>query len=295
MTALPQFAADVVCGVDFSESSGRAVAWAHMLAARLGQRLVVVAAIDPLLAEAATFQAGRAGFLEDARRDLEEFVAPIIGRPKDGSVTLEVAVGEPATALGDFAGGPSAIIAVGTHGLGRAERFFFGSTTLRLMRAGAWSVLAVPHARTGHGDLVPDDPPDVQRIVCGVDFSAASAAAAVAAHALGLALAVPVEIVHAVAIATLPTVWDRILAPRENEQVASALAQLDAVARDLGDPVPACTTRIGRPEEVLGAEAAKQPSLVVLGLGDASGHRPGTTAIRVISETRVPVLTVPLN
>jgi len=289
VTAVSRLPSQVVCGVDFSDASARAVAWAHLLAGRLRRRLVLLAVIDPLMANAARAQSGPAQFLEDARRDLERFVAPIVGRPSD-QVALEIAVGEPAALLLEASSRLDAIAVVGTHGLGRAERLFFGSTTLRLMRAATRPVFAVPRRRPEHGETEPA--PDLQRLVCGVDFSAASVAAARAAHTLGAALSLPLTLVHAVTILTVPTVWDVVLAPPEDQQLEAARAQLDAIARDLGDPVPATVARIGHPEDVLGAEAVDE-ALIALGLGDLGGHRPGTTAMRVMAETKVPVLAVP--
>ena len=143
---------------------------------------------------------------------------------------------------------------------------------------------------------MPPAPPvetPVERIICGVDFSASSMAAARAAHALGRALSVPVEIVHAVEMTARPAVWDAMLSPPEEEQIAAASAELDAIVSALGAPLAARTAHLGRPEDVLGAAAAAQPSLIVLGLGHATGHRPGTTAMRVIADSRVPVLTIP--
>jgi nucleotide-binding universal stress UspA family protein len=289
---VPRLPAQIVCGVDFSGASARAVAWAHLLAGRLNRRLLVLAAIDPLLANAAQMQSGAARFLEDARRDLDQFVARSI-RGAAGQATLEVAVGEPAELLLAAASATDAMVVVGTHGLGRAERLFFGSTTLRLMRTATRPVLAVPR-REREADAAPPEPAP-ERIVCGVDFSAASVAAARAAHALAAALSLPLTLAHAVTIVTVPTVWDVVLAPPEDEQLAAAQAQLDAIARDLGDPVPATVAKIGHAEDVLCAEAEARPAIVALGLGDLAGHRPGSTALRVMAETKVPVLAVPLT
>ena len=118
-------------------------------------------------------------------------------------------------------------------------------------------------------------------------------AAARAAHALGQALSVPVEIVHAVEMTARPAVWDAMLSPPEEEQIAAATSALDAVVSVARHAAGAKAAHLGRPEDVLTAAAAAQPSLIVLGLGDATGHRPGTTAMRVIAGSRVPVLTVP--
>ena len=289
----PAIPTDIICGVDFSDESARALTWAQLLVTRLGARLVVVTVVDPLLAGAARTQTDSGWFLNDGRRDLETFVTRAVGQSAATAAELVVVVGAPVLALLQAAEQRGALIVVGTRGLGRAERMIFGSTTLRLMRTTTWPVLAVPHAPADHGHGPAAAPLAIDRLICGVDFSASSKAAARTAHTLGQALSVPVEIVHAVQMTARPAVWDAILSPPEQEQIAAASSALDAVVSSLGSPLALKAARLGRPEDVLTAAAAAQPSLIVLGLGDANGHRPGTTAMRVIAGSRVPVLTVP--
>ena len=52
-TPVSATAGPLVCGVDFSPESRRALLYSSALAARLGCRLHVVSAVEPLLAEAA--------------------------------------------------------------------------------------------------------------------------------------------------------------------------------------------------------------------------------------------------
>ena len=142
----PAIPTDIICGVDFSDESARALTWAQLLVTRLGARLVVVTVVDPLLAGAARTQTDSGWFLNDGRRDLEAFVTRAIGQPAATAAELLVVVGAPVLALLHAAEQHGAIIVIGTRGLGRAERMIFGSTTLRLMRTTTWPVLAVPHA-----------------------------------------------------------------------------------------------------------------------------------------------------
>jgi nucleotide-binding universal stress UspA family protein len=281
----------LVCGVDFSEPSRRALAAASAFAAHLGQPLVAVTAIDSLLSQAGGFTSGAGPFLDHCERDLRDFVGGALGHEQTPvPITYRAIVGDPAPVLLGVAKELNAsMIVAGRHGLGRAHRLIFGSTTLRLMRAGTTPVLAVPVPAEGA-----DRPfARITKIVCGLDFGDASLAAARASHALGQTLSAPVVLVHAITPVTLPTAWDAMLRPPEEQLVEDARERMKAIADRLGTPAPAQVIRLGRAEDVIGAETAEPGALIVLGLGDATGHRPGTTAMRVVAATHAPVLTVP--
>jgi nucleotide-binding universal stress UspA family protein len=293
-----RFSGPVVCGVDFSDHSRRALVIAQTVAQRLNQPLAVVTAIDPLLSRAAGFQTGGRRFLDHAQHDLQEFVVTTLGTDaKTGrEVTAHAVVGEPAESLLEHASSAGAsMIVVGTEGLGRAQRLLFGSTTLRLMRATAHPILAVAPVAADAGSSASEAPVAIGKILCGVDFSAASVAAARAAHALGRALGVPTTLVHAQVLVALPTSWDAILQPREEDLLSESRAKLTELGSQLGDPAPRIEVQTGRPEDVIAAHAAGNDALVVLGLGDASGHRPGSTAIRIIANAHLAVLAVPAD
>jgi nucleotide-binding universal stress UspA family protein len=286
----------VVCGVDFSDASKHALQVANALAARLGQPLVVVSAIDPLIAEAAAVRLGPGTFTERAERDLDAFVREAAaGGPAAPSVSVRTAAGSPHKELLDTAGTARAgVIVVGTEGLGRARRFVFGSTTLRVMRGTHRPVLAVPPPRRVEGRQSAVDDGTIQRMVCGIDFSEPSRAAAAEAVALARHLKVPVTLVHAVPRLTLPSIWDVMMAPTDDEREAQAQTNLTQLAASLGTPAPALVAAVAEPHELMAQEAAAGPgTLIVLGLGDLSGHRPGSTAMRIMGETHLPVLAVP--
>ncbi len=289
------FGGPVVCGVDFSAGSRRALILAHRLARRLGQPLAVVSAIDVLLAEAATVQMGAGTFADRVRRDLDDFIRTAVGPARAGApvISTHTPVGAPAKELlAAAAEAQASVIVLGTEGLGRARRFMLGSTTLRVMRAAERPVLAVPPLADGADDATAGR--DFTQILCGVDFGEASIAAAGAAVALGRALDVPVQLLNAVVGLTIPSMWDVMLGPSDEARAASAREGLRALAATLGTPAPAVAAAIGDADEVFGREVVRGGSaLVVLGLGDAAGHRPGSTALRVMAETHVPVLVVP--
>jgi nucleotide-binding universal stress UspA family protein len=286
----------IVCGVDFSAGSRRALVRAHALARQLGLPLTVVSAIDPLLAEAAIARFGPGQFAGRATRDLQAFIEEAVGKTKAEGPTTSAAtpVGNAAKELleaGDAAG--ASMIVVGTEGLGRTRRFMFGSTTLRVIRAAERPVLAVPPPGDG-ADASDASARSFTQILCGVDFGDPSIAAARAAVDLGRALDVPVQLLNAVAGLTLPSIWDIMLAPGDEARAAAAREKLRALAATLGTPAPAVAAEVGEADDVFGREVVRGgTALVVLGLGDAAGHRPGSTALRIMAETRVPVLVVP--
>jgi len=289
-------AGPVLCGVDFSDPSRRALRCARDLASRLGQSLIVVSTVDPLLAEAANVRMGPAPFTDRVRRDLEAFVQETLGPQQTGgpTVSFRTPIGHAAKELLAAAKASGASVTVlGTEGLGRARRLVLGSTTLRVMRGTDRPVLAVPPPRDRTASPSPAAGV-ITRILCGVDFSDPSRTAAAAAVALARRLNVPVTLVHAAARLTLPSIWDVMVAPTDDEREAQGRTNLEALAATLGPPKPAVHAAVGEPDEIIGEQAAAgEGVLIVLGLGDLSGHRPGSTAMRIMAETHVPVLAVP--
>jgi nucleotide-binding universal stress UspA family protein len=280
--------ASLVCGVDFSPESRCALLYATALASRLDCPLHVVSAIEPLLAEAARIRRQLDAFVEHAARDLRSFV-PVPPRLAERLSHAAVA-GEPAPVILDAAANVSArLIVVGTRGHGQAARLLLGSTTLRLLRTTEIPVLVtdwkeesdMPEgARQG----------EVSRILCGVDFSEGSAAAVRAAATLASDLSVGLALVHAVAPAKAPAGWDGLAGAVEADWIADATARLTAMAEPLSSR-PAVSVRVGSPADVLAGETAGDPlAIVAVGLRGAAHHRPGSTALRVVSMTKVPVL-----
>lgn len=269
----------LVCGVDFSDHSKRALAWARLLADRLARPLVVVHAVEPLLADAARVTYGREA--------LDEAIAPELRAFVGEGPELQVGVGDPARVLhGAALAKGAAMIVVGTQGLGRASRMWFGSTTMQLLRESTIPILGVPPRAP--------DAPVLSRLVVGTDFSpAADAALAVArdvAHGV-----LPITCLHVVPTPPAHMRWNDVVAAATDAAVRAARQRLGVAPTGApADPAFACDVRTGDAAEVLIEAAAGQGALIVVGLGsDEPARRPGTTAYRVISGSDAPVLAVP--
>jgi nucleotide-binding universal stress UspA family protein len=275
----------VVCGVDFSDDARRALRWAAFMARHLHQPLIVVHAVEPLLANAAQVTYGPHALEDSVQPDLDAFIA---GAGEAGvTVRATVTTGEPASVINGaaLAAGASMLV-VGTQGLGQAGRLWFGSTTIRLLRETTVPVLAIPPgaATRSDGTLT------VSAIVVGTDFGEASAAAIEAGTRMGELLQAPVTALHAVPAIVASARWTDALDEAVHAAVEDARGRMAA-------SVPAHLTsdvQSGDPAQVLVAAASGRDALIVVGLGGvAASQRPGTTAYRVLGGADGPVLAVP--
>jgi nucleotide-binding universal stress UspA family protein len=259
------------------------------MARHLHQPLIVVHAVEPLLASAAQMHYGPEALTATVQPELDAFIAAAV----DPGVTVRTALtaGEPdavirAAALDAGAG----VIVVGTQGLGQAGRLWFGSTTVRLLRESTVPILAIPPGAAARSDA----PLKVSTIVVGTDFGDASLAAIDAGSRLGELFGAPVVGLHAVPAPASASRWNIPVGEAVGAAVGSAMN--DARAR-MADTVPAHWTadvRTGDPAQVLVDAAAGRDAVIVVGLGGlVTGRRPGTTAYRVLSGADGPVLAVP--
>lgn len=273
----------VVCGIDFSEHSRRALAWARMVADRLAQPLVVVHAVEPILADAAKLTYGPDALRESLDPELRTFV----GDAGAGQTDYYIGVGEPASVLNGVALAHNAsMLVVGTQGLGRAARVWFGSTTMRLLRDTTMPILCVP-ARAA-------EVPAVSSLVVGTDFSEASAAAVQTALALGARCQVPVTCLHIVPAVAAHTRWNVLVKGAEDAAVRTARARMTEATTALVSDTLTTDVRTGDAADALIQAAEGQAAIIVVGLGGAdTGQRPGTTAYRLASGADAPVLGVP--
>ena len=183
----------VVCGVDGSAASLEAVRQADLLAAD-GGRLVLVAAVDltdaihfqvaPTAVHAARHALERAEELD--RRALESLERARAEVVRAADVATQEASGPPARCLTEAAASEgAALIAVGSHGHGRADEFTLGGVAMRLLHHARCS-LHIARA-PAEGRWSP------QRIVVGSDGSRSAEAAVAAAVELGARLGAEVE------------------------------------------------------------------------------------------------------
>ena len=140
----------VLCPVDFSEHSERALRCAIDLAALSRAQLTIVTAVDPFM-DAATAAAGHAETLmQQTQNELQQLLARVEDAERRLAHTPSVAVvtGKPADAILDqIAACGADVVVMGTQGLSGTKRLFFGSTTEQVLRRSPVPVLAVPPAR----------------------------------------------------------------------------------------------------------------------------------------------------
>lgn len=137
----------VLCPVDFSEQSRRALLWASAIAQDRGGQLTVLSVVEPLLVEAARIRLGVDLVGTDAEPALRAFVeATLPERVREASrVRMEVTAGAPSEAILQTAREIEAgLIVMGMHGLGGIRKLILGSTTEQVLRRAEWPVLAVP-------------------------------------------------------------------------------------------------------------------------------------------------------
>jgi nucleotide-binding universal stress UspA family protein len=273
----------IICGVDFSDHSARALAWARFVSSSLNLPLIVVHAVEPVLAEAAKVTYGPDALQESIEPELRAF----LGRDS-ADISLHIGIGEPAGVLNGAAlANHAAILVVGTQGLGRAARMWFGSTTMRLLRETTVPLLAVPPRSS--------DAPALAGLVVGTDFSDASQSGVATALDLARAFAVPVTCLHVVHTLAGHTRWNELVQSGVDQAVQDGRRRLADMIADLATSAPVHTdVRTGDAADVLIQAAEGSDQMIVVGLGGAhAGQRPGTTAYRVLSGADAPVLGVP--
>jgi len=155
----------ILCPVDFSEGSGRALELAARLAREHGAELVVAHAwyLPPTAIEYSLSPDALDAIREDAAHGLEDVVARArgLGVTQLTSMLLE---GLPWTRIAEAAEGCDLIV-MGTHGRTGLSHVLLGSVAEKVIRHAHCSVLVVPMK----GPLL-----TFKRVLCPVDFSESS-------------------------------------------------------------------------------------------------------------------------
>jgi nucleotide-binding universal stress UspA family protein len=137
----------ILCPVDFSEHSERALGYALDLAALTGAHLTIMTAIDPFLDAASTAAGHGEELMRQTQAEMQQLLARIGESRSETRETPGIAVvkGEAAKEiLNQVAELRADVIVMGTQGLGAAKRMVFGSTTDQVLRESRVPVLAVP-------------------------------------------------------------------------------------------------------------------------------------------------------
>lgn len=280
----------IVCAIDFSDHSKKALHLAAGLAGRLGARVYAVHVIDFLLAEAAAAAYDVKRLKADAGTELHALVAEVTG--SDANVEVTVRVGRTDHEILACAATTGAdVIAMGTQGLGGVRKLLFGSVTEKVLRSVKVPVLATPH-RPGQ----PLAHPGIGAVVAGLDLEDESEAVAAQAAAVASALGVPLTLMHAIPHGPLAPYAVEVYGQAVGTLRSQAERKMEAIALPFAKQLAVTTeVRLGSPADELAALAGAQPNaLAVIGLGGKGlFHRPGSTAYRVLSLADMPVLAVP--
>ena len=290
----------VVCAVDFSDVSRRALDHAVAVARWYGARLTAVyvqpmpAMVSaPLLVpapiEGAVLSAADRHSLQ---RQLEGLLPP---RAADLAVECRIVEGDIAAAIAAEAASADLLV-IGTHGRSGFQHLLLGSVAERLLRQAPCPLLVVP---PGAPDATGTVPRLFHHIVAAIDFSSASATAAAFAVSLAQEADAHLTLVHALDLPPAVEAWvgetpeghARLLRWRDD-----ALARLRALA-----PADARTychieeqvETDGASRVVLRIAAERRAGLIVMGThggGPLARTFVGSTAQRVVRQAACPVL-----
>jgi universal stress protein A len=286
----------VLCPVDFSEPSRRALRYAHVFAARVNAELVVIYVNDPLLstaAAAAGYDEARLSRRTDS--ELRRFVHSTLAAGDRSGVRLTTEMGDPRRVIERAAREVKAgLIVMGTHGLRGARKVLLGSTTERILRDATVPVLALPHA-------APRKPPaawPAGPLVAAIDLGPAAQGDVRAIATLARILDSDLLLVHVVPQVRAPF-WFSVPQSAEDADLTRARAKLARLAGDAGaDDVPVSfrVVRGDTPDELARVARRAKASTLVLVLRAGKGvfgMGRGTVTYRVLTTAATPVLAIP--
>lgn len=139
----------ILCGVDLSPVSAKALRYAVALANAAGGHVTAVLAVDPMLSAAAVVAYDSRIVEAGAAHDLARFLRRTVGAAAATRIGRVVAAGKPGAVVLDNARRLRAdVIVLGTNARRGARKVLFGSTTRAVLRRFRGAVLVVPpHAR----------------------------------------------------------------------------------------------------------------------------------------------------
>ena len=285
----------ILVGVDFSEPSRTALAFAARLALHGGGQLDLLHVQDPLLVAAARSVGAdlRAESLDELKRFVHDTPPANACHPRH-----IVLCGTPGKVLCDIAAREQAeILVVGAHGMSGPGRWLFGSNTERVLRHAAMSVLVVP------AEWRPPHPKGwdlhgVGPVIAAVDLTEPALGAAYAAAKLAKFLGTRLTVLHVVPEAPVIARWAAYTNDALPEAARAARLELDARLSRVKTTVPT-HLHVVTGDIVGSIMRAAQPAgahspLLVLGrrAHEAGDGAPGTVVSRALASLRVPLLVV---
>jgi nucleotide-binding universal stress UspA family protein len=292
----------VLCPIDLSEASSRALPYAAALARWYEARLTVlhvVPSFDPIPVGSVCVDGAVQIVYPASREEVLDALREAVDQADLGSLTptLTAESGDPVTTIVDQSLAVSAdAIVMGTHGRGGFERFVLGSVTEKVLSKAPCPVLTVPPG-------TPSPPAAVlfKRILCPIDFSPS------ALQALGFALDLArqadgtVTLLHVVEwlVEEEPRAYAQFNVPAFRQELAEdAHRRLQALVAEEPRTWSAIEEVVtaGRPHrEVLRLATDAPPDLIVMGAQGRGGMGLalfGSTTQQVVRGAPCPVLTV---
>jgi nucleotide-binding universal stress UspA family protein len=285
----------ILCPVDFSEYSARAVAYAVAMAQWYQARLTMLhvwvnlASLDlpPLVLE------------EDERRTLLDEMGRFSG--PHGGVSIDLHIREASDVhqgILDHAEALGAdLLILGSHGRKGVQRLLLGSVTERLLRKVTCPVMVVP---SGAPDAARDGLVRFKRILCPVDFSDASLTALTYALSIAQESDATLTVMHAVDI---PPELSEYMPPADfnldairTTAVANSLERLRELIPDSARTFCTVETTVvegAAYRQVLKVAADRHSDLIVMGVhgrGALDLFFFGSNTARVTRATTCPVL-----
>ncbi len=290
--------ASIVCSVDFSDHSVRALRYALALAAHFRARLTVINVANPLLFQAATASNDVAAINRDTETALRELADRIAkeGGPWAPEIRATTAVGDAATEIIKVAEDEAAdLIVMGTHGRSGYRKMFFGSVTERVLRLSGVPVFAVPASEHDSVTFTTQGPQfSFGPVLAPTDLGSGSLPNARVAEVLSVSFGAPLLLVHV--IEPIPVTGGRheSIEAHKRAVVADADDRLQTFASALARGASLEThLSVGSPAAQIAAIAAERNAgLIVMGL-HAEGGRVGAVAYGVLCLVKVPVLALP--
>jgi nucleotide-binding universal stress UspA family protein len=292
----------ILCPVDFSESSDRALDYALALAKRHEGNVAVMHVLPTVLADPEMYPyltepvLASAEARDRAYRRLGDFVHRALSDGIGAEVILEDGdvVDEVLKKTRKLA---ADLVVIGTHGRRGFRRLVLGSVTERVLRQSEAPVLSIAPAAAKPG---PSGGP-FRRILCPVDFSPSSLA--------GLELALTlrqdeakVVVLHVVEFRLPPALGEAVafdvagLRERHGVEGRAKLEELLPEKSRAHIRLETVVLESGSPyQEILRAAKGERADLVVMGVAGRSSADLaffGSTANHVVREAACPVLTV---
>jgi nucleotide-binding universal stress UspA family protein len=281
----------VLCAVDFSVHSQRALRYARAAAKRLNATLTVLFVEDPLLISAAVVVYSERALADETTSQLRRFVRDSIGQAPGVPTKCVVAVGKPAREIERASARLGAtLIVLGTQGLRGVRRLFLGSTTRQVLRIALVPVLAIPP----RAPATPSAGWPGHRVPVAVDLDEQAIRDARAAAEFADRFNANVIFIHVLPPIQTPP-WMRLRGGDDKTRTAQAEAELARVVEVLGMDAET-RVLVGNPAAAIASFARRRFGLIILTLRRGKGvlgSRPGSLTYELLTMGATPVLALP--